>query len=841
MPPPKEWQTHSHLKDLPFSHIEAEVGLLLGQADSSLLRTLETITGQENEPYAARYTLGWALQGVSDSQNKCLTSSIEENLSSSSEIQTDLKVDLEALYRAEFEDPLPGVKGNSQEDCLWEQRVKSNMSRIGGKLQIDLPFKTLQPSMPNNINQSFSCAMQLKRRLLRDSILLGDYSDFMEKMVSNGHLEVIPPNELVGRPGGVWYLVHHPVYHKAKGKLRVVFDCSREYRGFSLNKMLLQGPDLLNNLVGVLLRFRQYPVAFSGDIEQMFLQLKVPSEHSDYMRLFWWKNGNLSGKPIQYRLTSHTFGAVSSPSVANFAVKQAACFANQYSDAAKDALAHGAYMDDVLCSAPSVEEACETLQIVRHAAEFVGFNLRGVVSNSRQFLLSVPAEALSANYVNLDVGVDELPRDRVLGVGWLVDEDCFTFSWRLPVLSQHTTKRSLLSSLGSIFDPLGLVLPIIVPLRSLFQKVCSGGVGWDDPLPADAETVWRDWLGNVQFLRNLKVSRCILGESSANEAIELHIFADGSEVAFAACAYSRYRTLNGNFKCALLMAKARQVPISRGAYTSIPRIELAAAKLAVVLGVQVAQQLTINIKNTYYWSDSLTVLHYIRNTSAKFQRFVTNRVDFILEHSVAADWHFVKGKHNVADLGSRGCAAHKLLNRVEWFEGPHFLYDSDLPYFEEPDASQVYLEVKQKVLAVNTHERLGDPTSALVLDSTSSWIRMMTRVYVFQAFAVFLKSKICMSYPMSGALKEQVKISIWKFVQDRSYSAQLRTLKRSEYLKKSDKIFKCNPVIIDGLMCVNSRVRTDYCGEGSSYPVILPGDDHVVVTFIRYVHQYNKH
>jgi len=80
----------------------------------------------------------------------------------------------------------------------------------------------------------------------------------------------------------IWYIPHHGVYHPNKpGKIRVVFDCSCQYLGSSLNKALLQGPDLTNSLVGVLIRFRQEPIAVMADVEAMFHQVRVPETQLD--------------------------------------------------------------------------------------------------------------------------------------------------------------------------------------------------------------------------------------------------------------------------------------------------------------------------------------------------------------------------------------------------------------------------------------------------------------------------------------------------------------------------------------------------------------------------------
>ena len=104
-------------------------------------------------------------------------------------------------------------------------------------------------------------------------------------------------------------LPHHGVYHPKKpDKIRVVYDCSAEYQGTSLNKQLYQGPNLTNNLVGVLTRFRQEKVAFMTDVEAMFHQVRVPESDCDLFRFLWWLGGDVDQEIQEYQMTVHLFG-----------------------------------------------------------------------------------------------------------------------------------------------------------------------------------------------------------------------------------------------------------------------------------------------------------------------------------------------------------------------------------------------------------------------------------------------------------------------------------------------------------------------------------------------------
>ncbi|ROT78831.1 hypothetical protein C7M84_002458 [Penaeus vannamei] len=117
---------------------------------------------------------------------------------------------------------------------------------------------------------------------------------------------------------------HHAVRHPTKLKVRVVYDLKAKFNGTSLNDHLLQGPDLTNPLIGVLMRFRHGHYAVTADIEEMFYQVKVPLEDRDVFRFLWWSDGDINKPVSDYRMNVHVFGARSSPSCVNYALRKTA-------------------------------------------------------------------------------------------------------------------------------------------------------------------------------------------------------------------------------------------------------------------------------------------------------------------------------------------------------------------------------------------------------------------------------------------------------------------------------------------------------------------------------------
>ncbi|KAA0201413.1 hypothetical protein HAZT_HAZT003441 [Hyalella azteca] len=127
--------------------------------------------------------------------------------------------------------------------------------------------------------------LSLKKKFAKNEQFFKDYSAFMQEMMDKNFMEPVP--ERSSEPSQEWFLVHHAVYHNHKPKIRDVFDCSLKFQGISLNDRLLQGPDLTNNLLGVLLRFREESDAVVGDIEKMYYQVKVPSSQANFLKLFF--------------------------------------------------------------------------------------------------------------------------------------------------------------------------------------------------------------------------------------------------------------------------------------------------------------------------------------------------------------------------------------------------------------------------------------------------------------------------------------------------------------------------------------------------------------------------
>ena len=312
----------------------------------------------------------------------------------------------------------------------------------------------------------------MKRKLKKNSAFYEDYVKFMADIITKGHARKVPPDRLNTVTNKVWYIPHHGVYHSRKPeKIRVVFDCSARVNGTSLNDQLFPGPDLTNCLVGVLTRFRQEPIAFIGDIKAMFHQVRVPKYHRDFLCFSWWPDGDLLRDLEEYQMNVHLFGTVSSPSCSNFALRRAADDAeNHVGRETAYVLRKNFYVDDCLRSEESQEAAVQRISSVRPACAAGGFKLGKFVSNRREVLVTIPQEERAQDVRTLDLTTDHLPIERALGVQWAVESD--TLGFRIILKDKPFTQRGILSTICSVYDPLGIAAPFLLVGKKILQDLC---------------------------------------------------------------------------------------------------------------------------------------------------------------------------------------------------------------------------------------------------------------------------------------------------------------------------------------------------------------------------------
>ena len=553
------------------------------------------------------------------------------------------------MFELDFWEHCNGQPELSQEDCKF-----LNIARKGIRLREDshyempLPMKEGTPSLPHNHVMARNRLRPLKKRLESNSTYRSHYVEFMNKLIENGYAEKVPQGtQPDGDSKSAWYIPHHGVYHpKRPNKIRVVFDCSAQYESESLNKHLLQGPDLTNNLTGVLCRFRREPVALMCDIEAMFHQVKVTEEYRDFLRFLWWEDGDTSREPQDYRMTVHLFGATSSPGCCNFALKTTADDNEEtFGSEPAEFLRRDFYVDDGLKSVPSVEEAVALIKSTKKMCLRGGFNLHKFTSNEKDVIQEIPVPDRAEDVKNLDFDREPLPIERALGVQWCIESD--TFKFVVSLKDRPCTRRGILSTVSSIFDPLGFVAPVLLEGKAILQELCRQNLDWDDPVPEEIQKRWLKWKSEIEELKNVEISRCYKPNDFGHVVkAELHHFSDASFKGYGQCSYLRMVNQENQIRCSFVIGKARVTPLKS---VTVPRLELNAAVVSVRVSEQLRRELDIDITDEIFWTDSRVVLDYIANDVKRFHIFVANRVQEIQEKSSVTQWKYVDTKSNPAD------------------------------------------------------------------------------------------------------------------------------------------------------------------------------------------------
>ncbi|GFV94336.1 integrase catalytic domain-containing protein [Trichonephila clavipes] len=360
-------------------------------------------------------------------------------------------------------------------------------------------------------------------------------------------------------------------------------------------------------------------------------------------RILWRENMD---EPIKtFELSTVTYGTTSAPFLATRTLKQLALDEAGNFPLGSSVVMSDMYIDDVLTGAETLLEAKEL----------------------KNQLINIFAKGDSSEI-------------KVLGVYWNPKHDCFSFRVKID-LHELNTKRDVLSTIARIYDPLGLLGPVVAKAKIFLQKLWMLKIDWTDLLPDTINREWRQFVESLQVVNDININRCIVVEQP--EVIELHGFSDASQSAYGAVVYCKSITSDGKMLVHLIASKSRVAPTKQ---TTIPRLELCAAVLLAKLVHRVKQALKLNVTNTFLWSDSMIVLSWIRKESYQLKTFVANRIATIQEMTSSEQWRYVATEDNPADFVSRGMDSLKLKTCELWWNGPKFLMSNQYPQRQIPVA-----------------------------------------------------------------------------------------------------------------------------------------------------------
>ena len=829
----------THLSDVDLPELEGcDVMILIGSDMAHLLVHLEVRQGRWDEPIAVKTPLGWTLFG-NVSQGHCgtmnvnfLTSDKESTLQH--QIERFWEIDSYASKQVLPESTL------SVEDKRALAILESSTVKEEGHYKTALLWKG-EPVLPNNRAMAVSRLRSAENKLKRNLELADKYQNVMNDYVTKGHAQRMTQEEAKVTTSKTWYLPHHAVVNPNKpGKVRVVFDAASKFDGVSLNDKLLTGPDLLNNLVGILMRFRTGKIGVMADIQQMFHQVKVCEEDRDSLR-FLWRDLNETKKPDEYKMTVHVFGAVDSPCCANYALQRAARDQQgNFSEDAIHAVGRNFYMNDLLASKQNSDEATGLAKDLIGVLATGGFRLTKWMSNSREVLTSIPSSEVACDTIHLDRR--ELPQERALGVKWYTEQDLLSLE---PVKNEFpNTKRGILSATSSVFDPLGLAAPYVINAKLIIQELWRRQVKWDDELPNDILKKWQSWKEGLKTSRAITIPRWYGFHRDECQNVQLHLFCDASEIAYGAVAYFRTVTC-GHVNVSFIVSKTRLAPIKT---LTIPRLELQAAVVATRLKSKILEEIDFEVDETHFWSDSKIVLHYLSNTQRRFSTFVSHRVAEIVSNSDVREWHHISGAMNVADDCTRGKEIHELTPQCRWISGPEFLMvpKAEWPSVEEePIVDDSDLEIKSSVLAVSTTPAVN----VVQWERHSCWSKLCRLYAWWMRYRFHLRCKAKKISPpperqtkfLSATDLQEALLALCKQAQIESFRDDYKVLQANRTLASNSSLLPLQPVLVDGIIRVGGRLNKAPIPFEAKHQVLLSPAHPLSRLLFQDIHQRHFH
>ncbi|XP_065093419.1 uncharacterized protein LOC135714077 [Ochlerotatus camptorhynchus] len=480
----------------------------------------------EHRPLLVKSVFGWVVTGSALTQPNQSPTPYSLSYSILNVSTVTLEESIERFWKTE---DLSMKDNYSVEERYCESLFKSTTTRTAeGRYMVRLPRKPeFEAMMGESQINAYRRYEMLERRFERSPTLKEDYHKFLKEYLSLGHMRLVESDNEGNSTA--YYLPHHPVLKESSTttKLRVVFDGSaKTSTGHSLNEALCVGPVVQDDLITILLRFRTFLVALVADIAKMYRQALVHPDDTHLQRILW----RVSASTVihVFELLTVTYGLAPSSFLATRVLQQLAIDEGDAFPLAGPALRKSFYVDDFIGGANSIEEAISLREQLEDLMQRGGFDLRKWTSSRFEVL-----QGLDKEHIGTQSTLCFTPNESIkaLGIVWEPENDAFRFDSAIQPRDAPPTKRSILSDIAKLFDPLGLIAPVVVRAKILMQELWLLSSDWDEPVPDSIRIRWESICNEYPLISSFRAERYAF---LPNSRVELHTFADASESAYGA-------------------------------------------------------------------------------------------------------------------------------------------------------------------------------------------------------------------------------------------------------------------------------------------------------------------
>ncbi|XP_066141168.1 uncharacterized protein [Euwallacea fornicatus] len=819
----------------PEFNVPSEIDMLLGCEVFLDLLCIGQLKLGRTLPTLQKTLLGWIIAGRVPHQQGRLGKT-QSMMSNCFLAQNPLERGLEKFWLVEEANSHSLSHMTEEERECEEHFIKTTVRDEGGRFVVKLPLKQKFTDLGDSKQTALNRLYAIERRLAKTHELGTAYRAFMQEYKDLGHMTEVP-REPTSSEFPIYYIPHHCVQklESMTTKLRVVFDAAcKTTKGSSLNDVLKVGPTIQKDLFSILLRFRKHNFVLIGDITKMYRQILVDEHERDLQRIVWRDTPNEEVR--HYQLNTVTYGTASASYLATRClIKISQDVAEQW-PRESETIASDFYVDDLLTGSSDLDSLKRLGENIRRILAKYGFELRQFRSNAHQLLDEIAKDGHEKKYL-----ISDDSSSKTLGISWVPSLDTFEYdSKKFAETHGKVTKRTILSWVSKIFDPLGIVGFLTVRVKLLIQRLWQLKIDWDEGIPSQLHAEWVKLKNEIARVGLLQVPRHVLVNKP--KTIEIHGFSDASERAYGCCIYLRSIDENGQIASHLLCAKSRVSPLK---VLSLPRLELLGAALLADLVKRSADILALPITKTFLWTDSTIVLCWIANEPKRWKTFTANRVAAIQSLTDIDDWHHVKSEENPADIISRGTSIREPANRQLWFHGPSFLVkpegwpkDSAISRFAAPTKDTPGLKEAPEVslVAQCPDDEIFDRFSCL-----HKLLRVVAYCVRFGSNAKLPKGER-EAGPLSPGEVQQAEWRLIRIVQARSFPAESRDLSTGRRVSTRSKLKSLSPFLAqDGMIRLGGRLSNSNYTYNVKHPIVLPAKHPLTQLIIAREHRRTLH
>lgn len=824
------WQ---HLNNLQLADPQyltpREINIIIGADNYGKIILPNIIKAADTMPMAQNSIFGWLILGPVNTANISTANAYHGVTNHSDDALQQL------LTKFWVQEELPT---NITEDLTTEERECEKHFQLthqrdsSGRYTVRLPLKLPSEQLGSSYKAAHHALQRTIKRLSTDSDYCKLYHDFMHEYESLNHM--VKASNITDVESTKYYLPHHGVLRpdKATTKLRVVFNGScATSSGLSVNDIMHTGPNLLLEIFDVLIWLRHHRHLFATDITKMYRQVNVHKDDWNLQRILWVDQHNTE---IPYCLTTVTYGTKAAPYLATRALLQLTEDEGHRFPLAVPSIQQGRYVDDIFGGADT------TNQLIKIAKDLIGlcesgcFPLAKWHSSNTELLAEVSPQDDLNNAIQLD-DCDT----KILGLNWHPQTDNFTFVSKLQLTTGKVSKRTILSEIAQIFDPLGFISPVVIKAKMLLQELWLHKLHWDDQLPPQLTERWLSIREELKDLAKLTVPRWLNTWSTSK--IELHGFSDASQFAMAAVVYITVTSESTGCLSAIVCSKTKVAPLKK---LTIPRLELTAAVLLTKLVARVQKLINLDISRISLWTDSTVTLSWIKAHPSRWKEYVRNRVCIIQELLPTAVWRHVPGTSNPADCASRGISPNQLRNHHLWWSGPPWLIQDEDQWPKQKLITDASCEIEARpgvsLLAATTtleyHWNLIERINTLykLFRLTAICFRILNRLKLLP------NSSPVTCVPSTDILRAK---KFWiKATQELYFAAELRMLRKHSPLPSHHNFCRLTAFLDgEGIIRVGGRLKHSALTEEAKHPVIIPRDSRLTTLIIADAHLKTLH